>query len=199
LVGYPNSGKSSLVGALSRAKVKVGEYLYTTIIPASGMMPYKDTYIQLVGTPPLSVGNIFSGLIGTFKEADVLLVVIDLAADDCLEQLEGLTLILRDREVTDLNGEGDIIAPICFIVLGSKAAHTDAELYLQLLKELAGGTELLPVDINGVGLEFLKDRIYQVMDVIRVYGKPAGKIADMERPFILRRGSTMLDFAGQVH
>ena len=46
LVGYPNSGKSALVGALSRAKVKVADYPYTTTLPVTGMMPYQDTYIS---------------------------------------------------------------------------------------------------------------------------------------------------------
>ena len=53
LAGYPNSGKSSLVGLLSRAKVKIADYPFTTALPVSGMMPYKDTFIQLVDTPPL--------------------------------------------------------------------------------------------------------------------------------------------------
>ena len=38
------------------------------------------------------------------------------------------------------------------------------------------------------------------MDVVRVYTKlPAAKEPDMDRPFTLRRGLTLLDLAGQVH
>jgi uncharacterized protein len=52
------------------------------------MMPYKDTFIQLVDTPPLSVENIPSGLIGTFKEADALLLIIDLSLPNALNSLK---------------------------------------------------------------------------------------------------------------
>lgn len=199
LAGYPNSGKSSLVGALSRAKVKVADYPFSTALPISGMMPYKDTFIQLVDTPPLTVDNIPSGLIGTFKEADAILVVLDLFTSECLDQLEGLMKVLQDREVIDLSEEGMIIAPIPFLVLGNKCDHREAEENLQVLRELWPDLEIIPVSSNGSGLEDLKERLYQILNIIRVYGKPAGKPADMDRPFILRKGSSVFDFAAQIH
>jgi len=199
LAGYPNTGKSSLVGVLSRAKVKIAEYPFSTALPVSGMMPYKDTFIQLVDTPPLSLENIPSGLIGTFKEADILLLIVDASTADCLEQLEGLLQILQEREVIDLSEEGQIIAPVPFIVLASKFDQPGAEDNLQVLKELRPDLEIRPVSNTGIGLEDLKDRIYEALGIIRVYGKAAGRPVDMERPFILKQGSTVLDFAAQVH
>ncbi len=199
LAGYPNSGKSSLVGALSRAKVKVADYPYSTALPVSGMMPYKDTFIQLVDTPPLSVDNIPSGLIGTFKEADAILVVIDLFTAECLEQLAGLIQILQERDVIDLSEDGTIIAPLPFLVVGNKCDHPEAEENLQILKDLWPDLEIIAVSCTGSGLETLKERIYKLLNIIRIYGKPFGKAPDMDRPFILRKGGTVLDFATQVH
>ncbi len=199
LAGYPNSGKSSLVGALSRAKVKVAEYPFSTALPVSGMMPYKDTFIQLVDTPPLSLENIPSGLIGTFKEADLLLVIIDVSTAECLEQLEGLMQILQDREVIDLSEEGHIIAPIPFMILANKIDQTGAEDNLIVLRELRPDLEIIPVSNSGFGLEDLKDKIYETLNIIRIYGKAVGRAVDKDRPFILKKGSTVLDFAAQVH
>ena len=199
LAGYPNTGKSSLVGVLSRAKVKIAEYPFSTALPVSGMMPYKDTFIQLVDTPPLSLDNIPSGLIGTFKEADILLIIVDASTADCLEQLEGLLQILQEREVIDLSEEGQIIAPVPFMVLANKIDQPGAEDNLQVLKELRPDLEIRPVSNTGIGLEDLKDRIYEALGIIRVYGKAAGRPVDMERPFILKQGSTVLDFAAEVH
>jgi len=184
---------------LSRAKVKIAEYPFSTALPVSGMMPYKDTFIQLVDTPPLSLDNIPSGLIGTFKEADILLLIVDASTADCLEQLEGLLQILQEREVIDLSEEGHIIAPVPFIVLANKIDQSGAEDNLQVLKELRPDLEIRPVSNTGIGLEDLKDRIYEALRIIRVYGKAAGRPVDMERPFILKQGSTVLDFAAQVH
>jgi len=199
LAGYPNSGKSSLVTSLTRAKLKVAEYPFTTAIPATGMMPYKDTWIQLVDTPPLSVDNVPSGLIGTFKEADALLIIIDISTAECLEQMEGLMKILQEREVIDLSEEGEIIAPTPFLVIANKADHAEAQENLEVLKELMPDFSFLEVSINGMGMEELKEKLYELLGVIRVYGKAADRPADMERPFILKKGGTVLDFAGQVH
>ncbi len=199
LAGYPNSGKSSLVTSLTRAKLKVADYPYTTAIPATGMMPYKDTWVQMVDTPPLMEENVPSGLIGTFKEADALLIIIDVSTAECLEQYEGLMKVLQGREVIDLSEEGEIIAPIPFLVAANKIDHMEAEENLEVMKELMPGFDPLTVSINGNGLEELKDRLYNLLDVIRIYGKSPDRLADMERPFILKRGSTVLDFAEQVH
>jgi len=199
LAGYPNSGKSSLVTSLTRAKLKVAEYPFTTAIPATGMMPYKDTWIQLVDTPPLSVDNVPSGLIGTFKEADALLIIIDISTAECLEQMEGLMKILQEREVIDLSEEGEIIAPTPFLVIANKADHAEAQENLEVLKELMPDFSFLEVSINGMGMEELKEKLYELLGVIRVYGKAADRPADMERPFVLKKGGTVLDFAGQVH
>lgn len=199
LAGYPNSGKSSLVGTLSRAKVKIADYPFATALPVSGMMPYKDTFIQLVDTPPLSLDNIPSGLIGTFKEADLLLIIIDVSTAECLDQLEGLVDILQEREVIDLSEEGAIIAPIPFMILANKIDQNGAADNLEVLRDLWTDLEIIPVSSSGVGLEGLKDQIYETLNIIRVYGKAVGRAADQDRPFILKKGSTVLDFAAQVH
>ena len=53
---------------------------------------------------------------------------------------------------------------------------------------------------RGTGLEPLRNAVFAAMDVVRVYSKtPAAKEPDLERPFTLRRGSTVFDMAGQVH
>lgn len=199
LAGYPNSGKSSLVGALSRAKVKIAEYPFSTALPVSGMMPYRDTFIQLVDTPPLAVDNIPPGLIGTFKEADLLLVVIDISAPDCLEQLEGLQQVFLDREVTDLSGNDEVIAPIPFLIVANKADQPGTDDNLEVLRDLMPELQIFTVSAKGPGLEELKDRIYDALGIVRIYGKAAGRAADMDRPFILKKGSTVLDFAAQIH
>lgn len=199
LAGYPNTGKSSLVGALSRAKVKVAEYPFTTALPMTGMMPYKDTFIQLVDTPPLSVDNIPSGLIGTFKEADALLILVDVSTPECLEQLEGVIQVLQEREVIDLYGEEEVLAPIPFLLLANKIDNPDSEENLDVLRELWPDLEFIKVSSEGVGLEELKVTIYDMLGIIRVYGKAADREADMDRPFILKKGGTVIDFAEQVH
>ena len=54
LIGPPNSGKSSIICAVTHAHPEVGEYPFTTSRVTPGMAPYQDIQIQLIDTPPVT-------------------------------------------------------------------------------------------------------------------------------------------------
>ncbi|HPD60843.1 MAG TPA: 50S ribosome-binding GTPase, partial [Thermodesulfobacteriota bacterium] len=81
LIGFPNAGKSQLVGSLTQAKPEVGEYHYTTHSPIPGMMEYQDIAIQLVDIPSILDESARGWLINVVRNADALLLVIDLIDD----------------------------------------------------------------------------------------------------------------------
>ena len=96
LVGAPNSGKSSLVGAVTSAQVKIAPYPYTTVTPLPGMWKWQDVQLQLVDTPPMTADHVPSGLMGTLRAADVLAIVVD-ASGELLEEAEAVIGILNQR------------------------------------------------------------------------------------------------------
>ena len=52
---------------------------------------------------------------------------------------------------------------------------------------------------EGDGLEELRLKVYQLLDIIRVYTKTPGQKPDFTDPIILKKGSTLEDAATQVH
>ncbi|RLF24018.1 MAG: GTP-binding protein [Thermoprotei archaeon] len=82
LLGMTNSGKSSLLRALTNAKPEVSQVPFTTKIPVQGALLYEGVLIQLVEVPALMEGASDGrawGLqaLSLARNADVLMIVID--------------------------------------------------------------------------------------------------------------------------
>jgi ribosome-interacting GTPase 1 len=206
LIGPPNAGKSALVRALTHAHPDVAPYPFTTRAPLSGMMPFEDVQVQLVDTPPIAEHHTESYMPNLVHGADGVLLILDLTADDlepCAREL--MQLLDRARVWTE-----------------SRPLPPDAPSFLSVKPVFVVGThgdldpdgtfatmarEALPAEIpfhavsaeHGVGLEDLRARLFQALQKIRVYAKEPGKKADLEKPFVLKRGATVQAFAQAVH
>jgi small GTP-binding protein len=72
--------------------------------------------------------------------------------------------------------------------------------YVKGLGEKLKGWNILPISAKkGTGLEKLKKKIYNTLELIRIYMKPQGKEADLGEPLILRKGSTIADVCDFIH
>jgi len=207
LLGGPNSGKSQLVRSLTRATPDVAPYPFTTQVPSPGMMPWEDVTVQLIDTPPITSDFIESYTYGLIRAADMALLLVDLGSDDGIEQCQDVfeklsTTKTRLAKTSYLDEEDVGLSYTQTLLVPNKIDLPDAPARLDLLHELVD-VDLPEIAISaehGTGLETLREEIYRRMDVVRVYTKlPAAKQPDMDRPFTVRRGSTLLDLAGQVH
>ena len=207
LLGGPNAGKSQLVASLTRATPEVAPYPFTTHAPAPGMMPWEDVFVQLIDTPPITADFIEPYMYGLIRSADLALLMVDLGMDDGIQQCQEVLDRLSDTKTrlgrTSYLDEQDVgLSYTRTFLVPNKIDEPDAKERLELLHELC------PLDFpehvisaqHGTGLEDLRDAVYVAMDVVRVYTKlPSAKQPDMDRPFTVRRGDTLLDLAGQVH
>jgi ribosome-interacting GTPase 1 len=207
ILGGPNAGKSLLLKRYTRANPEVAPYPFTTHTPMPGMMPWQDVFVQLVDTPPITADYMESYVQGIVRGAELVLLMVDLGSDSGVEQCQEVLERFQGGKTrlgkTSLLDEEDIgVSYTRTFVVPNKIDLPEAAERLEFFHGLC------PLDLaeyvisaeKGTGLEVLRDAIYQAMDVVRVYSKlPAAKEPDLQRPFTLRRGSTVLDMAGQVH
>jgi small GTP-binding protein len=99
LIGLTNSGKSSLLSAVTNAKVEVSLSLYTTREPVPGILNYEDIQFQIIEAPALMEGSADGrawGLqtLGVARNADGIILVVDLSQGP----IEQLSVIFEEME-----------------------------------------------------------------------------------------------------
>jgi len=103
IIGPPNSGKSSLLAALTNAKPEIAPYPFTTMLPSPGMLQYEDIQFQLVDTPPLVLDQpespVNNRVIGLARNADAIIIVIGLDDPEADKVLRRLLEFLEDRGI----------------------------------------------------------------------------------------------------
>lgn len=87
LLGFPNAGKSSFIGAVSAARPKVADYPFTTLKPALGVVRFKGTDMVLADLPGLIEGaaegvGLGHAFLKHLSRCAAILHLIDISAED---------------------------------------------------------------------------------------------------------------------
>jgi ribosome-interacting GTPase 1 len=87
-----------------------------------------------------------------------------------------------------------------FVLANKCDTPEDDELCDLLIALLEQPLTVLPVSAEtGRHFDALRRAVYEQLDVIRIYTKPPGKDPDLDTPFVVPEGTTVEEFAGQVH
>ncbi len=209
LVGPPNSGKSSLVSTLTRAKPEIGSYPFTTREATPGMMRFEDIWIQLVDLPPISAQHVEPWVFDIVRSADLAWLVVE--GRWAVEGLDETMRLLGDRhirvappgakpETGGTEAAHAIVQPGLLVVTGTD--HPDVASSLGTIDDLLEHRwPLVAVSTtNSLGLDLLPRRTFEALDIIRIRTKPPGKPLDpASTPFTLPRGATSQELAERIH
>ena len=176
MVGFTNTGKSSLLTLLTNATPEIAPYGFTTKQPVVGMMNFQGTQIQIIEVPAFGSEYYDKGLVNS---ADVILILITELA-----QLEKIM-----PELTRTNGEK-------IIIFNNKEGLDERKLEATLKSKKLNYILINTETRNW--FDELKERIFHGFGKIRVFTKEPGK-QKSENPLILDPGSRIKDLAKKIH
>jgi ribosome-interacting GTPase 1 len=204
VIGPPNTGKSQIVAAITNAKPTVAAYPYTTQTATPGMMHYENVQIQLIDTPPFGEQPPEWWLLNIIRRADAVLIVVDLS-QDALTQADAMISVLKEKNIelgqapASEDDEESVSSYKKTLIVANKADLDPEGRNYRDLQEMFGNT-LPTIAVSAVSnLDELKKRIFEMLNVIRVYTKTPGSKPDMTDPIVLETGSTLEMAAMEIH
>src|SRR5262249_24514158 len=127
--------------------------------------------------------------------ADAVLWVVDLSDDDILDRLDETAAFLAKAHTN--------LESMKVLIVGNKNDAPGADDRLAFVKETQSGgfpsTTISAATASSKDREAFKRLVYDFLDVVRVYTKVPGKKPDYDDPYVVARGSTVLDVAEKVH
>jgi GTP-binding protein len=177
LLGYPNAGKSTLISRVSRARPKVADYPFTTLVPNLGVVQYKDRLSFVMADIPGLIEGASEGVglglqfLRHVERCRVLIHLLDLGAvaegRDPAHDYEVL-----NRELKKYSAE---LAKRPQVVVANKLDLPYAREALPRLQAKLAKKNVKVLTLSGAtgeGLPQLLDAVAKVL-----FGKPEKKVA----------------------
>ncbi len=178
IIGFANTGKSSLVSLLTNAKPKIAETPFTTNSPMIGMMDYSGTPIQLIEIPAIESEYYDRGVANS---ADSILILIT-----NLEQIKNI-----EKQIDRAVGKKIIVFNKIDQLNENEIRKVSANLSSKKYKFVLISTK------TKEGIEEMKEKLFQSFNKIRVYTKEPNR-EKSPKPIILDPNSIVKDVAEEI-
>jgi ribosome-interacting GTPase 1 len=185
------------VSSLTHAAPEVANYPFTTRIPQPGMMVYEDIQIQLIDTPPLAPERLEAWQLAMIEQADMTVLIFGLDDPELLEQTEFVISVFRDRGIP--------LKPIDRFkiwVLGNKIDLPECRENFDAWRELFDQDfDPTPFSAHSSGDQTrFRQIVFESLEIVRVYTRSPGSSTKRdETPYVLKKGTTVVEAAKAVH
>jgi len=178
LIGFTNSGKSSLLKVLTNTNPKISEIKFTTKEPIIGTLYHQSVQIQLIENPSLGGDFYDKGLI---NGTDTILTIIT-----NLDEIEKIKPFLEKSRAKQ-------------IIIFNKIDKLTTEQKRKISATLQSKKYnfVLVSTFSQEGIPELKEKIFKSFNTLRIFTKEPGKNKS-ERPMILKPSSTVEDIAEKI-
>jgi small GTP-binding protein len=205
MLGKPNTGKSQILKTLTNAEPEVKAYPFTTQKPQIGMIQYENIQIQLVDMPPISEDYAPGWIFGIARSSDLLLLVIDLKRKDIKVEIESLLTLLESARIKPAQKTRPRQDEECMvkntIFVCNKEDVEESENRFTIVSQLYSSKyPILSISAKkNTGIGRLRKHIFESLGIIRVYTKPPHKDVDKNHPYVIKKGSKVIELASQIH
>lgn len=184
LVGAPNAGKSTLLGALTAAQPRVASYPFTTTTPNLGVIVFDDERSAVIADVPGLIEGAHEGhglghaFLRHVERTRVLVAVVDGAADD------GVAEWLAVAEELRLHDPGLLERPMtCVVTKHDLPSMRERWSEIRRGLESAGYRPIAVSAHDGTGLPKLRDELAALLDE----AERAAAAAEPEAPMRVHR------------
>jgi len=162
LVGFPSSGKSTLLSVVSAAKPKIAEYHFTTLVPNLGIVGHREQRSFVMADIPGIIEGAHQGkglglrFLRHIERNSMLLFMVPADSKDHLKEYKILL-----NELNKYNPE--LLDKERFLGI-SKSDMLDEELMEEISIELQGIPHLFFSSVTGYHVQKLKDKIWEILN-----------------------------------
>ncbi len=173
VIGLPNAGKSTFVSTCTRAKPKIADYPFTTLIPKLGVAYIDNEEFVIADIPGLiKNASLGKGLGDRFlkhvERCGVLLHLIDCSSQDVLEDYLTIRNELKSYSAS-LGGKPEIIA----LSKSDTISQDDLDLTIALLKEHSNFKDKDIFILSSATNSGIEDILRKINQEIKIYNDAA--------------------------